>query len=83
MNEKKKAPHTGKVGRIRYKVWENADKTGKVRYSVDIFRSLAAKKPGEETPTWRDIHSFSEEDLKVIPQLLTEVQTYLDSLRSS
>lgn len=83
MNEKKKAPHAGKVGRIRYKVWENTDKAGNIRYSVDIFRSISTKKDGAESPAWQDVHSFGEEDLKLIPLLLQEVETYLASKRSS
>lgn len=83
MNEKKQAPHSGKVGRVRYKIWKNTDKAGISRYSVDIFRSLSSKQEGTEAATWRDVHSFSEDDLKLIPLLLSEVESYLASQRSS
>lgn len=83
MNEKKKAPHAGKVGRIRYKVWENTDKAGNIRYSVDIFRSISTKKEGADSATWKDVHNFGEDDLKVIPLLIQEVESYMASKRSS
>ena len=82
MNEKNKAPHTGKVGRIRYKVWENVDKSGALRYSIDVFRSIPTRREGEPD-SWRDVHSFSEEDLRLMPLVLAEVDLYIGKQRSA
>lgn len=83
MSEKKAKPHAGKVGNLRYKVWENADKNGTARYSVEFFRSYQSKAEGESEPTWKDSHSIAENDLKLIPVALAEIDSYLTGRRSS
>jgi hypothetical protein len=73
----KKTPHTGKVGRIRFKVWENFDQQGKYRPSIEIFRSYGIKKEGQEKAEWKDTHKFSVEDLDLIKMVLEKVTEYL------
>lgn len=81
-SDDKKKPQAGSVGRLRYKIWTNHDKDGRLRYAVDIYRSFRVENPkAGEAAGWRESHSFSEDDLKLFPVLLDEVTQYLATQR--
>ena len=75
MNQEKNKPHVGRVGRVRFKIWTNPGKDGKVRHSVEIFRSYRVEKDG--SAAWKDAHSFSQEDMKDLPYVLSEIENHL------
>lgn len=78
--EKKPAPFSGKVGRLRYKVWTNRSDQGKERFSLDIFRSYQVTVDGNKQ--WREARTYSKEDLKLIPSILDEVTAYITRERA-
>jgi len=75
--EKNKPVHKGKLGRIRFSVWENETRNGKL-YSVSIDRVYMRTDDVTGTQEFRNVSTFNRDDLELVKLAADKAQTFID-----
>ncbi len=80
----KARPFLIKKGGVKAKVWKRELEGGKTIFTADIYRTYKTDKvTGPEDKGYRDSHSFSVQDLTLIPDLIREVIAYINAANNS